>query len=214
MPPRVSRLLLSLICLTLAACSSTSTPPAAPTRAAQAVPTAAPPTAVVSSPTPAPTMPPLPTATPFGGGRPVAMSIPAINIKDAAIVDLGLDANGAMETPRGWNDIGWYKLGPTPGENGSAVLTGHYDSRTGPAIFFNLHRLKKGDKVTVKLADGSTRSFAVDKAEVYPFDRPPLDRIFAQGDQPTLNLVTCDGTFDQTTANYNKRLVVYTVATP
>ncbi len=163
----------------------------------------------VPTDTPPPTATPLPT--PYGGGRPATLSIPAIGVKDAHVVDVGIEANGAMETPKGWWDIGWYKLGPIPGQVGNSVLSGHYDSDRAPAVFWNLHRLKKGDRIYVGMEDGSVRTFLVEVGEVYPFNNAPMQRIFGPSDRPRLNLITCNGSFDPRSQNYNRRLVVYAV---
>ena len=236
MPVRRIWLIFPILALVLAACDSgnpipfalalplpsatiTSTPgpSATPTRVpATATPTLKATATPTRTATPPPTATPRPTATPqptpFGGGRPVRLSIPAIGVKDGNVVDVGLEPNGAMETPKGWWDLGWYKLGSVPGEVGNAVISGHLDSDTGPSIFWNLNRLRKGDKIIVELADGAKRSFAVEKLESYPFNKAPLDRIFGATDKRHLNLITCAGTFDKGHANYSNRLVVYAVA--
>jgi sortase A len=49
----------------------------------------------------------------------------------------------------------------------------------------------------------------VDK-QVYPYNDAPLQQIFGPSPQAHLNLITCGGTFDRASRNYNKRLVVYT----
>lgn len=186
-----------------------------PTAQPTARPTAAPLTATprpTASPTPRPTATPAASATPYGGGGPASLDIPAIGVKDARIVEVGLEPNGAMETPQGWWDIGWYKLGPPPGQPGNSVLSGHYDSDVAPAVFWNLSRLKPGDLITVGLQDGTRKDFIVETAEVYPFNKAPLDRIFGPDAKSRLNLITCNGSFDPKNANYDRRLVVYAVA--
>ncbi|MFN8474143.1 MAG: class F sortase [Anaerolineae bacterium] len=216
-----------ILACVLAACDSSQTIPAAmalplPSETATiAAPTATPTRALATAtpkatatPTRTPTRVPTatPQPTPYGGGRPASMSIPAIGIKDANVVDVGLEANGAMETPKGWWDLGWYKLGPLPGQLGNSVISGHLDSDTGPAVFWNLGRLRKGDKIVVEMEDGTKRSFAVEKLESYPYNKAPLDRIFGASDRARLNLITCAGVFDKGHANYSNRLVVYAVA--
>lgn len=189
----------------------------APTATAQPTerPTVASPTATprpTASPTARPTATPAASPTPYGGGGPVTLDIPAIGVKNARVVEVGLEPNGAMETPRGWWDIGWYKLGPRPGQTGNSVLSGHYDSDVAPAVFWNLYRLKPGDLITVGLQDGTRKDFIVEAAEVYPFNKAPLDRIFGPDAKARLNLITCNGSFDRNNANYDRRLVVYAVA--
>ena len=62
---------------------------------------------------------------------------------------------------------GWFGLGPTPGQIGSAVILGHVDSHTGPGVFFKLPSLIAGDLVDVGLADGVTAEFKVTSVATY-----------------------------------------------
>lgn len=214
-------LCLAGVLLTLAGCGSaaaqspvpyTPTPPPLPTFRATNTP--------LPSPTPRPTDTPRPTATPpptatpeptpYGGGRPVSLSVPAIGVEKANVVLVGLEPNGAMEAPAGWWDVGWYKYGPLPGMPGNSVMSGHVDSdHDDQAIFRNLQRVKRGDRIIVGMADGSSRQFIVQSTEIYPFDRSPIDRIFGADNVPRLNLITCEGNFNRSTKNYDRRLVVY-----
>ena len=44
--------------------------------------------------------------------------------------------------------------GPAPGETGPAVIAGHVDSRSGPAVFYRLGDLRPGDDITVERTGG------------------------------------------------------------
>jgi sortase (surface protein transpeptidase) len=115
-----------------------------------------------------------------------------------------------MDVPKSYDSVAWYKLGARPGEVGSAVMAGHLDSKTGPAVFWRLRDLKPGDDVVVISDDGMERRFKVTETVVYRFDEAPLERIFAAPEGIGLNLITCGGTFDRRTQNYDQRIVVYT----
>lgn len=131
---------------------------------------------------------------------------------DAAIVPLGETSGGAMATPETPTDVGWWQLGAAPGERGSAVFGGHLDFHDyGAAVFWKLNTLRPGDSVQVTRADGTQLRFVVQSSEVYPeADTAVIDRIFRQSDAARLNLITCAGTFNPVTRDYDKRLVVYT----
>jgi sortase (surface protein transpeptidase) len=45
---------------------------------------------------------------------------------------------------------GWFTGGPMPGQLGPAVIAGHVDSRTGPAVFHRLRDLRPGDQIRVR----------------------------------------------------------------
>jgi hypothetical protein len=190
----------------------TATPaPPAPTTAPPAAPTIMPPTATAR---PQPTGPP-PTATPepaaapqASAGLPQRIRIPRLRI-DTSVEHVGLTQDGAMDVPKRYDTVGWYKLGTRPGEIGSAVMAGHLDSKTGPAIFWRLRELRPGDDLFVRSDDGQERRFVVQGTETYRFDDAPLERIFAAADGALLNLITCGGTFDRRSENYDQRLVVF-----
>ena len=63
---------------------------------------------------------------------------------------LGVDSHGALEVPRRFEQAGWYTPGPAPGQYGPAVIAGHVDSATGPAVSYRLGALHKGAVVTVR----------------------------------------------------------------
>jgi LPXTG-site transpeptidase (sortase) family protein len=123
-----------------------------------------------------------------------------------------MDEKGNMGVPEKDEDVAWYNLGYKPGDNGSAVLAGHFDTKTGaPAVFYNLSDLKKGDEITVEYAGGTEFTFTVEDETVYPFDNFPLQKVFNTSGSPRLNLITCDGVFDTSSHNYSQRRVVYAV---
>jgi LPXTG-site transpeptidase (sortase) family protein len=140
-------------------------------------------------------------------GLPVRLTIPVINV-NAAIQHLGVTANGEMEVPNSSIDVGWFKLGSRPGENGSAVIVGHVDDPNGKAgIFMNLYQLKKGDTLYIEDDTGRTLSFVVRESRLY--DPGYAEEVFSANDKAHLNLITCDGVWDGTKKSYTKRLVVF-----
>src|SRR5450759_200457 len=58
---------------------------------------------------------------------PVSLRIPAIGIA-VAVSTLGLNPDGTVEVPTDFQEPGWYRFGPSPGQMGSAVILGHVDS--------------------------------------------------------------------------------------
>jgi sortase (surface protein transpeptidase) len=141
--------------------------------------------------------------------RPVHLSIPAIGLSDN-VSELGLNANGSVQVPTSWNVPGWYKLGPVPGEIGSAVILGHVDSVYGPAAFFRLSSLRPGEQVTVKLSNGTTVRFKVIGLRMYLKSKFPDQLVYGPRSYSALQLVTCGGAFDSTTHHYLSNLVVFT----
>jgi len=140
-------------------------------------------------------------------GAPARLKIPAISV-DANIQYVGVNTKGEMEVPSNTIDVGWFKLGPRPGDNGSAVISGHFNGADGHVgVFANLHKLKKGDKFYIKDDKGKSTTFVVKGSRIY--DPGYAEEIFSRNDTAHLNLVTCDGTWDGFKKSYNKRLVVF-----
>jgi sortase (surface protein transpeptidase) len=136
------------------------------------------------------------------------VTIPAIGV-DSRTVDVGLEDDGSMEIPEDVATVGWYELGVAPGEDGSAVLAGHVDSRTqGRGAFFDLRALEVGDAAEVAHADGSTSRWEVTGRTSYPKDEAPLPELFRRGGEPQLTLITCGGDFDADARSYTDNVVV------
>lgn len=140
---------------------------------------------------------------------PVKLAIPAIGIT-APVELVGLTSDGAMDVPKQWNDVGWYKYGPTPGTVGNAAIAGHLDSNTAPAVFWRLGSLNAGDKVLVTLSNGTTVTFVVKQKVSYAYNAAPIAQVFGPASTANLNLITCGGSWDAFTKNYSNRIVVYT----
>lgn len=142
---------------------------------------------------------------------PSRLIIPSISV-DANIQSVGKVAGGRMGIPSNFTDVAWYNLGPKPGEKGSAVIDGHLDTvKDANAVFIKLSELKSGDQVFVVDKSGQKIKFRVLGSEVYDEAKAPLEKIFGSvGTSARLNLITCDGVWNQKVHNYSQRLVVYT----
>ncbi len=144
---------------------------------------------------------------------PTRISIPALGV-DSAIDPVGVEPNGEMEIPEDIRRIGWFKPGMIPGRNGTAVLSGHVDSRTqGRGAFYRLRELGVDDTVTITHDDGEQRTWRVVARTSYGKDALPVEDIFVRSGEPRLALITCDGSFDASTRSYLDNVVVYAVPT-
>jgi LPXTG-site transpeptidase (sortase) family protein len=139
---------------------------------------------------------------------PVRVEIPSIGVR-APVIKLGLNPDRTLEVPTDFGDTGWWSGGSRPGENGPAVIVGHVDSKTGPAVFYRLDELRRGDEVIVVRADGSRARFTVQGSERFPKDEFPTMRVYGPTDGPTLRLITCGGDFDGSTGHYVDNTIVY-----
>jgi sortase (surface protein transpeptidase) len=163
------------------------------------------------SPQPEATAVAIPTVTPAPlHAVPVRVMIPRIGV-NARVIPVGTAPDGAMDSPNNPVDVGWWGPGARPGDFGSAVLGGHVDfAGYGAAVFWNLKLLQPGDQIRVVEADNTQLLFSVNDVETYSYsDTSVIDRIFRTEDRQGLNVITCTGTFDARTHNYDKRVVVY-----
>ena len=103
---------------------------------------------------------------------PVAVSIPRIGVR-STLVDLGLDADGAMEVPQDPALAGWFSRGAAPGALGPAVIAGHVTWDGAPAVFHRLGTLRRGDQVAVTRKDGKTAVFTVSRVARFSKSRFP-----------------------------------------
>lgn len=142
--------------------------------------------------------------------EPVRLRIPAIGV-DAPLVHLGLARDGTIDAPRGWQQAGWYAGGPRPGQPGPAILLGHVDSTSGPALFYRVASLRQGAAVVVDRADGTSVTFVVSGRLQVAKSRFPADLVYGPTLSPTLRLVTCGGTFNSKTGHYRDNVVVTAV---
>ncbi len=143
---------------------------------------------------------------------PVALQIPAIGVA-VSLSTLGVNPDHTVQVPTDFQQAGWFGLGPSPGQAGSAVILGHVDSYTGPAVFFRIRTLRAGDQVDVNLADGTIAHFQVTAVATYAKDQFPAQQVYAPHGGSTLQLVTCGGTFDTHTRSYLSNIVAYTTLT-
>jgi len=145
-------------------------------------------------------------------GRPTSIEIPSIGVR-SRLVRLGLEADGTLEAPPDWDTPGWYGDGSTPGQVDSnpAVIAGHVDSKTGPAVFYRLRELKRGDQVIVRRDDGVVARFTVDGSRSFAKSAFPDAAVYGPVDTatPQLRLITCTGSFDRKAGRYRDDLVVF-----
>lgn len=143
-------------------------------------------------------------------GLPVRLKIPKINV-NAAVEYVGLTSQGDMGAPKGPDGVAWYKLGPRPGENGSAVMAGHYGRwKNGQgSVFDNLNKLIKGDNLYVIDKKGTTTTFVVRELRTYNPKGDHTDVFISKDGKAHLNIITCEGVWNEARKTYSNRLVVF-----
>ena len=141
--------------------------------------------------------------------EPVTLRIPSIGVTAQFEAPLDIAPDGSVGVPNAFDTVGWYKHSPTPGEMGPAIILGHVDSYKGPAIFWSLGQLNKGDTVEIDRADGSTAIFSVTGYERVEQTEFPTERVYGNISYAGIRLITCSGTYDKQTLRYDRNLIVY-----
>jgi len=140
--------------------------------------------------------------------HPVSVSIPSIGVR-SKLVDLGLDADGALDVPRDPALAGWFSRGAAPGALGPAVIAGHVTWDGAPAVFRRLGTLQRGDQVAVTRKDGKTAVFTVSRVARFSKSRFPTHAVYGAIDHAGLRLITCGGTYDAARHRYLDNVVVF-----
>ncbi|MDT0469554.1 class F sortase [Streptomyces gibsoniae] len=137
-----------------------------------------------------------PDALPYSAA--VRVGIPSLHV-DAPVIPVAVDTSGWVDAPPPDNPdlAGWFTGSPTPGEKGTSVIVGHVDNSQGPAVFYGLGTLKKGDRVEVRRVDGKTAVFDVYGVEVFSKANFPGDRVYGSKGIPELRVITCGGAFSE-----------------
>jgi sortase (surface protein transpeptidase) len=167
------------------------------------------PAALVAGPPPAPVLSgPVSATTGVAGVR---VLIPAIGV-DSSLAPLGVDGAGALIPPADFAQAGWFAAGTVPGDVGPAVIAGHVDSSTGPAVFYRLDDLAAGDGVQITRSDGRVVDFRVTRVAEYPKDDFATAEVYGPTTGAELRLITCGGSFDTSRRSYRDNVVVYATA--
>lgn len=143
-------------------------------------------------------------------GIPVRLIIPKIHV-DAAIEQVGLTPDGAMDVPKALANVAWFEPGPRPGEVGSAVIAGHSGWKNGvPAVFDTVHNLAVGDTLFVEDAQGVSKTFMVRALQTLSSSGDTGSIFSASDGNVHLNLITCEGVWSEVKKSFSQRLIVFT----
>jgi hypothetical protein len=152
---------------------------------------------------------PAPPPAPLPRSRAASLRIPSLGL-DAPVVGLRLDRERRLTTPPMDEPelVGWYTDGPSPGERGTALVVGHRDTRTGPAVFAPLERIRPGARVEALRVDGRTAVYTVDAVRTYAKAHFPDQEVYGDRGRPELRLITCGGAYDRN-AGYAANVIAF-----
>lgn len=129
------------------------------------------------------------------------LSIPAIGV-NAGIIAVGVTRSGHLAIGNSVRDVYRWRDGVLPGQQGSAVLSGHTWSK-GPGVFDNLGNLRVGNLVII----GKNRFQVTRVRRVTGMSREEVSQLFSDRGKPRLVLITC-GDRNNLTGVYRTRIIV------
>ncbi|MGY0007909.1 class F sortase, partial [Micromonospora sp. I033] len=141
---------------------------------------------------------------------PVRLAVPAIKVT-APVTPVGQARDGSIDVPplTQHNQTGWYDRGAVPGDPGRAIIVGHVDTKSGPAVFYRLHDLKPGDRIEVTRSDRSVVTFKVDTVEYFDKANLPADRVYGDSGPAELRLITCGGEWVGGRTGYQDNVIAF-----
>lgn len=141
------------------------------------------------------------TAAPAPAALPTTVDIPAIGVHATHLQPLGLEKNGAIETPPLSQPLtlGYYTSGGAPCVPGPQkipfALIGHIDGQGREGVLFNLKNLKSGDTVTIGLDNGKSCTYRISKLAEYRKDQFPTDDVWRPAPENQIRIVSCGGPY-------------------
>lgn len=149
--------------------------------------------------------------------HPRYLSIPALSVKNARILAMGIKENGELDTPTNIFDTGWYRESATPGDSSSALLIdGHNGGPTKDGVFKQLPALSQGETISIERGDGELFTYVI--KEVKEMSLEELNnggmKELSYSIEPSvqgLNLISCTGTWIPAKNTYDKRVIVRAV---
>ncbi|MFF0878559.1 class F sortase [Micromonospora aurantiaca (nom. illeg.)] len=142
--------------------------------------------------------------------RPVRLAVPAIKV-NAPVTPVGQAKDGSVDVPplTEHDQTGWYDRGAVPGDPGRAIIVGHVDTKSGPAVFYRLRSLKPGARIQVTRADRSVVTFKVDSVEYFDKANLPAARVYGDSGPAELRLITCGGEWVGGRTGYQDNVIVF-----
>lgn len=146
--------------------------------------------------------------------RPIRIAIPSIGLR-APVHGVGLADDGSIAVPAATrrHEAGWYDESPTPGQFGPAIIVGHVDTRTGPAVFHRLPKLRPGARIEITRRDRSVAVFEVNSVERFDKEKLPATRVYGDFSRPGLRLITCGGRWVSGETGYADNVIVFAALT-
>lgn len=142
---------------------------------------------------------------------PRVVKIDKIKVR-ARVMQMGVNADGSMQSPINIYDAGWYTGSVKPGQLGATTIIAHANGPSSPGLFDNLGKLVAGDEINIESGAGKIFKYQVVAAETVALDKVDMNKFLrpVDGVGEGLNLMTCSGNWVQSSRTRDHRTIVYT----
>lgn len=144
------------------------------------------------------------------GPQPISLEIENIDVRDAAIIPVGVNQEDlSFEVPPA-DQVGWYEFGSAPGQAGSAVLAAHIAFNGVDGVFRYLENVEVGAVVAIGFDDGTIMRYRIEEVADYVKEELP-ESLWARDGKEQLALITCGGAFNYQLDSYESNTVAIAV---
>lgn len=144
--------------------------------------------------------------------RPRYLTIPALGIQKTRILAMGVNEEGALDTPRNVFDVGWYEGSGKPGEGKTLVIDGHNGGPHVYGVFKRLPDLENGDVIIIERGDGVIYNYSVAENNEIPLEESDKYMSVAlrspEKGKESVTLISCSGEWSQQQGTYLSRQFV------
>lgn len=141
--------------------------------------------------------------------KPRYLTVEKIDVKNARILPMGVNAGGELATPVSIFDVGWYDGSGKPGQGGTMVIDGHNGGPHVHGVFKNLPDLAKGDIIKVERGDGKVFEYKVVENVTVPLAESDAYMATAlkspEKGKESVTLISCTGEWSQSRKTYLSR---------
>ena len=147
--------------------------------------------------------------------KPRYLTIEALGIYNARVLEMTVDEDGALTTPNNIFDVGWYEASGKPGLGGTMLIDGHNGGPHVYGVFKRLPELETGDIITIERGDGVVFNYSVVENNEIPLDDSNAYMAKAMkspvAGKESLTLITCSGDWSWDRDTYLSRQFVRAV---
>lgn len=137
------------------------------------------------------------------------LTIEKLGIRNARILQMGINDAGELDTPRNIFDVGWYAQSGKPGSGGVLVIDGHNGGPNVEGVFKHIDQLYTDDEIIVERGDGEKFTYrVVENKEVPIAEADEYMHVAFSSPSPgteALTLISCIGEWSQSQQTYLSR---------